>query len=61
MHRRTTFIIAHRPSTLENCDVLLKIEDGQVFNISSLTPPAIRQELSRIEEYAVLESSAASS
>jgi ATP-binding cassette, subfamily B, bacterial len=27
---RTAFIIAHRPSTLENCDILLTIERGQV-------------------------------
>jgi ATP-binding cassette, subfamily B, bacterial len=27
---RTAFIIAHRPSTLENCDVLLTIERGKV-------------------------------
>jgi ABC-type multidrug transport system fused ATPase/permease subunit len=27
---RTAFIIAHRPSTLENCDILLTIERGRV-------------------------------
>jgi ATP-binding cassette subfamily B protein len=27
---RTAFIIAHRPSTLENCDILLTIERGKV-------------------------------
>ncbi len=27
---RTAFIIAHRPSTLENCDILLTIEHGKV-------------------------------
>src|SRR5207244_2080050 len=30
MRGRTTFIIAHRPSTLEDCDLLLIIERGQV-------------------------------
>lgn len=30
MRGRTTFMIAHRLSTLEKCDVLLTIEDGQV-------------------------------
>jgi ATP-binding cassette subfamily B protein len=30
MHGRTTFMIAHRLSTLKNCDVLLMIEDGKV-------------------------------
>jgi ATP-binding cassette subfamily B protein len=28
MQNRTTFMIAHRLTTLENCDVLLSIEDG---------------------------------
>ena len=27
---RTAFIIAHRFSTLENCDILLSVEDGKV-------------------------------
>ncbi len=27
---RTAFIIAHRPSTLENCDILLTIEHGRI-------------------------------
>jgi ATP-binding cassette, subfamily B, bacterial len=30
---RTAFIIAHRPSTLENCDILLTIERGKVTTI----------------------------
>jgi ATP-binding cassette, subfamily B, bacterial len=30
MHERTTFMIAHRLSTLANCDVRLQIEGGQV-------------------------------
>jgi predicted Zn-dependent protease len=39
MRGRTTFMIAHRLSTLENCDALLLIEDGKVkpvlWNIES--------------------------
>jgi ATP-binding cassette subfamily B protein len=27
-HGRTTFMIAHRLSTLENCDVIIRVEDG---------------------------------
>ena len=30
MHNRTTFIIAHRLSTLESCDLLLIIENGKI-------------------------------
>jgi ATP-binding cassette subfamily B protein len=30
MHGRTTFLIAHRLSTLKGCDVLLKIENGRL-------------------------------
>ncbi len=32
MQGRTTFLIAHRLSTLENCDVLLEIEKGRQVN-----------------------------
>jgi ATP-binding cassette, subfamily B, bacterial len=32
MHERTTFMIAHRLSTLANCDVRLQIEGGQVID-----------------------------
>lgn len=35
MHGRTTFMIAHRLSTLENCDVRLEIEDGRLVAITS--------------------------
>ena len=33
MHGRTTFIIAHRLSTLKHCDRILRIEHGQVVGI----------------------------
>jgi ATP-binding cassette subfamily B protein len=32
MHERTTFMIAHRLSTLANCDVRLQIEDGRAID-----------------------------
>jgi len=35
MQNRTTFIIAHRPSTLNICDQLLVIEEGQIVTITS--------------------------
>ena len=35
MHGRTTFMIAHRLSTLAICDVLMKIEDGRLIDVSS--------------------------
>jgi ATP-binding cassette subfamily B protein len=30
MHGRTTFLIAHRLSTLEGCDLRLEVVDGRV-------------------------------
>jgi len=38
MHGRTAFMIAHRVSTLENCDVLLTIEDGRCVVVSAGAP-----------------------
>ena len=35
MKGRTTFLIAHRPSTLKGCDLLLVIENGRVANLTS--------------------------
>ena len=32
MRGRTTFIIAHRPSTLKHCDILIRIEHGRVLS-----------------------------
>jgi ATP-binding cassette subfamily B protein len=34
---RTTFMIAHRLSTLEQCDVRLKIEQGHVIDTMVVT------------------------
>ena len=45
MHGRTTFMIAHRLSTLENCDVLMVIEDGRLVSVRSDVTTAIRDPL----------------
>lgn len=42
---RTTFMIAHRPSTLENCDVLLVIEDGRLVTLTSDVSTFIKDSL----------------
>jgi ATP-binding cassette subfamily B protein len=33
MQGRTVFMIAHRLSTLENCDVILKVEQGRLAEV----------------------------
>ena len=33
MRRRTTFMIAHRLSTLENCDLRVRLENGRLVNV----------------------------
>lgn len=38
MEGRTTFMIAHRLSTLENCDVLLRLQDGRLFVVDEGAP-----------------------
>src|SRR5207249_10683971 len=42
MRGRTTFIIAHRPSTLERCDRLLRIEHARVVGIEPASTSAGR-------------------
>jgi ATP-binding cassette subfamily B protein len=37
MRDRTTFMIAHRLSTLESCEIRLRIEGGYVFDVSTDT------------------------
>jgi ATP-binding cassette subfamily B protein len=32
MHGRTSFMIAHRPATLESCDLLLRLESGRIID-----------------------------
>jgi ATP-binding cassette subfamily B protein len=39
MQGRTAFMIAHRPATLANCDMLLRVEDGRVFEATETSPP----------------------
>jgi ATP-binding cassette subfamily B protein len=34
IHGRTSFMIAHRLSTLENCDLLLVLDDGQLVDVT---------------------------
>ena len=41
MQGRTSFIIAHRPSLLTNCDVLLFIQQGRLFTVTSGIPAAL--------------------
>lgn len=45
MHGRTTFMIAHRLSTLENCNMLLVIENGRLVTVTSDVSTAIRDGL----------------
>ena len=45
MHGRTTFMIAHRLSTLANCDVLLKVENGRLVEMASDVPTTVREAL----------------
>ncbi|MCI0628362.1 MAG: ABC transporter ATP-binding protein/permease [Acidobacteria bacterium] len=45
MSGRTTFMIAHRLSTLTNCDVLLKIENGRLDEMTSDVPTTITEAL----------------
>jgi ATP-binding cassette subfamily B protein len=40
---RTTFIIAHRRSTLEHCDLLLRLEHGRVESLGPGSPPVERE------------------
>lgn len=39
---RTTFMIAHRLGTLEDCDARLEIEDGRVVRLEQRIPTASR-------------------
>lgn len=51
MEGRTTFMIAHRLTTLENCDVLLMIEDGKLVRMERDVPSSLKVALAldRIE------------
>ncbi|TLU83490.1 MAG: ABC transporter ATP-binding protein [Chlorobium sp.] len=43
MNNRTTLMIAHRLTTLEDCDLLLKIENGKITTISSDIPESLHR------------------
>lgn len=43
MRNRTTFMIAHRLTTLERCDVLLVIDDGRLVDMRSDVTTVVRQ------------------
>jgi ATP-binding cassette subfamily B protein len=45
MHGRTSFTIAHRLSTLENCDLLLVLDHGQLVDATTDVSEAIEQTL----------------
>ncbi len=45
MHGRTTFMIAHRLSTLQNCDRLLVLEHGRLVEVTSPAPRALGEAL----------------
>ena len=38
MRGRTAFMIAHRPTTLSKCDVLLEIDDGRLSSVTPIQP-----------------------
>ena len=41
MRGRTTFMIAHRLSTLKSCDMLLKLENGRLIEVTRQEPERI--------------------
>jgi ABC-type transport system involved in Fe-S cluster assembly fused permease/ATPase subunit len=45
MHGRTSFMIAHRLSTLENCDLLLVIDHGRLVDATRQVSEAIEHTL----------------
>jgi ATP-binding cassette subfamily B protein len=49
MRGRTTFLIAHRLSTLEHCDLLLSIEGGRLAGVRADVAAAIREMLASRE------------
>lgn len=54
MRGRTTFMIAHRLTTLENCDLLLVIEDGRLVDVTSDVSTTIRNALALGEPEATI-------
>ena len=40
---KTTFLIAHRRSTLQHCDLWLELEGGRLVRVTSSAPPLVEQ------------------
>jgi ATP-binding cassette subfamily B protein len=38
MQKRTTFVIAHRPAALQNCDLHLHLQHGRLIDAVALQP-----------------------
>ena len=58
MHGRTSFIISHRLSALENCDILLVLEDGRGASVSSDVSTTLRTAVASAERSSLLNGSA---
>jgi ATP-binding cassette, subfamily B, bacterial len=43
MKGRTTFMISHRPATLEYCDLFIVIDEGRILTITSEPPSALKK------------------
>jgi ATP-binding cassette subfamily B protein len=54
MRGRTTFLIAHRLSTMEHCDLLLCIEGGRLVDVRADVAAAIREMLASKERSATV-------
>jgi ATP-binding cassette subfamily B protein len=53
MHGRTTFMIAHRLSTLEKCDQVLVLRSGRLMSVVTTSQPAREELLANSEPPAV--------
>jgi ATP-binding cassette, subfamily B, bacterial len=55
--RRTSFVIAHRPSTIAHCDLIIHLEGGRLVGMDDqrrppVCPPWSQRERTRIDERA---------
>jgi ABC-type bacteriocin/lantibiotic exporter with double-glycine peptidase domain len=48
MRGRTTFLIAHRLSTLQDCDLLARIENGRLVEVRADVAAAIEEALAPV-------------
>jgi ATP-binding cassette subfamily B protein len=48
MRGRTTFVIAHRPSTLRGCDLHLQVERGRLVDLAPVEPSGGEPETDRV-------------